>query len=164
MATIRLRGWPAVVVWVVLTVFAFLVAMGDVLDFYDAWWKFTVPLTLVYAAALWVFVVPLLTKGKEPLPKSTWPLGLDVILANLVITVSLLVATLLAVALIWDLIRLVGIHWHYIVITLVLLAVIIVWAMLMPEEKKGKGKRAKRRADEVVGGTKDTRGSNDIVS
>jgi len=162
---IRLRGWPAVVMWVVLTVFAFLVALGDVLDFYDAWWKFTVPLTLVYAALLWRFAIPLLMKG-EPPTEPTWPLGLDSILVNLMITITLLVATLGAIALVWDLIRLIGIHWHYVVITLGLLAVIIVWAMLMPDDKKRKRKRkhAGRRADAVVDGPKQTHGPNDIVS
>lgn len=113
---------------VVLAVLGFLLALGDVLDFYDASWKISVPLTLVYAALIWRFALRP-AKG-EPPPTPAWPLGLDIILGKLAATAAVLLITLGAVALTWDLIGLIRDNWHYVVIAAVLLAVIVGWAML----------------------------------
>ena len=69
---IHIRGPLARLIIAVVAVFGLLVALGDVLDFYDANWKVCVPLTLVYAAGIWVFA--LRDPKGEPLPPPAWPL------------------------------------------------------------------------------------------
>jgi membrane protein implicated in regulation of membrane protease activity len=99
-----------------------------VLDIYDALWKFTVPATLVYAALIWRFALGP-AKG-EPRPKGVWPLGLDIVLGKLAMTIALLLCTLGVIALGYDLVRLVADNWPYIVLALAVVAVIAIWAWL----------------------------------
>lgn len=54
---ITLIGPAARVAIVVGAIVGFILALGDVLDVYDALWKVTAPLTLVYAALIWRFAL-----------------------------------------------------------------------------------------------------------
>jgi hypothetical protein len=129
---IHIRGPIGRAIFVVVAIGGFVLALGDVLDFYDAHWPFTVPLTLVYAALVWRFALAP-AKGEAP-PRPVWPLGLDLVLAKLAMTVVILLVTLGVVALGYDLVRLVAQNWPYVVAAGVIVAGIILWACL-PERK-----------------------------
>jgi hypothetical protein len=131
---IYLTGTPARIALAVMAVVGFLLALGDVLDMYDALWRFTVPATLVYAALIWVFVLGP-TKG-EPPPRGVWPLGLDIVLGKLLVTIAILLATLGVIALGYDLFRLVADNWPWIVLALGLLAAIFAWAWLTGRKRR----------------------------
>ena len=135
---IYLTGTAARIALVVMALVGFLLALGDVLDMYDALWRFTVPLTLVYGALIWRFVLGP-AKG-EPKPKGYWPLSLDIVLGKLAVTIALLLATLGVIALGYDLFGLVAENWPWIVLALGLLAVIVLWACL-PSRKRASARR-----------------------
>jgi hypothetical protein len=146
---ITFRGPIAVAIIVVLGIFSVVLALGDVLDFYDAWWKFTVPLTLVYAAVIWIFALAP-AKGAPP-DTPVWPLGLDIILGKLVMTIGLMLLTLGAISLTWDLIGLVRKNWPYVVITVVLLVVVMGCSALFGRSNKsGKKPAQEPGADDIV--------------
>jgi hypothetical protein len=144
------RGPLAGIIFAVIIVFGFLLALGDVLDLYDALWRYTVPATLVYAALIWIFALGP-AKG-QPKPRAAWPLGLDVILAKLGMTMAILIGSLGAIALVWDLIKLVGDHWHYIVLTLGVVALIVLFAMWPQKGKPDSGGSPRRtgKSDDIV--------------
>jgi hypothetical protein len=139
MSYIYLRGPIGRLVILALAIGGFILAMGDVLDFYDAWWKITVPLTLVYAAAIWIFALG--TPKGESKPEAVWPLGLDIILGKLLMTVGLLLVTLGVVALAWDLFLLVKHNWAMILVALGLMVVIVLFAMI-PQRKSSRRPQA----------------------
>jgi len=141
---IYLRGPIGRLIILVLAIGGFILALGDVLDFYDAWWKFTVPATLVYAVLIWRFA--LATPKGEPEPTPGWPLGLNVIIVKLATTLALLLATLGVIALGYDIFLLVADHWHIIAVALGLVVVILLVA-LIPGIGSGKRRRAATGAD-----------------
>jgi len=132
---IYLTGTPARIALAVMAVVGFILAMGDVLDIYDALWRFSVPLTLVYAALIWRFALGP-AKG-EPRPRGVWPLGLDIVLGKLAATIAILLGTLGVIALGYDLVRLAADNWPYIVLALGVVAVIVVWALLAGRKRDG---------------------------
>jgi hypothetical protein len=144
---IVLYGPLARIAIVVMAILGFLLALGDVLDFYDALWMFTVPATVVYAVVIWVFVLAP-AKG-EAKPEATWPLGLDVILVKLMMTVALLLTTLGVIALGYDLVGLVIHNWPLILLALGVVVVIIGWAML-PERKRRKARAGEAEPKDLV--------------
>jgi len=123
-----LTGTAARIALAVMALVGFVLALGDVLDIYDALWKFTVPATLVYAALIWRFALGP-AKG-APRPKGVWPLGLDIVLSKLAMTIALLLCTLGVIALGYDLFRLVADNWPYVVLALGVVAAIAIWAWL----------------------------------
>jgi hypothetical protein len=143
---IYLTGTPARIALAVMAVVGFVLALGDVLDIYDALWKFTVPATLVYAALIWRFALGP-AKG-EPRPTGVWPLGLDIVLGKLAMTIALLFCTLGVVALGYDLLRLVADNWPYIVLALGVVAGLVVWAWLLG--RKGDGAPPRPGPDDLV--------------
>ncbi len=139
LSSITLWGPLARIAICVLAVFGFVLALGDVLDLYGAYWWITAPATLVYVVVLWRYaLVP--AKGAPP-PTPVWPLGLDIVLTKALMTLALVMLTLGAVALAWDLIKLGAQYWPYLVLSLLILAAICVWSLI-----PGKAERAKRRA------------------
>jgi len=150
---IHLRGPIGRLVILVLAIGGFILALGDVLDFYDAWWKFTVPLTLVYAVVIWRFA--LATPKGEPEPAPGWPLGLNVIIVKLATTVGLLLATLGVIALGYDLFLLVAHNWHIIVVALGLVVVIMLVALIPGLGSSRKRRRAANHPDRTSASAED---------
>ena len=118
---IHLRGWPARVFLIVAAIFGFLAALATVLDFYDAYWMYTVPATVLYGVVLWVFATP----KAEPND------GLaEVILAKLFVTILLVAATFIAIAVVIWLCKLVADNWPYVVIAAAIVLGIVLWAAI----------------------------------
>jgi hypothetical protein len=124
---IWLRGPLGAFVLFVLSVFAYLLALGDVLDTYDAYWKFSVPLTGVYAVLLWIFAAPRVLRAVLPPVEGEAPSALVDNIAKVIFTFLFLLATLIAVALIWDIMRLIRDNWHYVLVSVGLVVVLVVW-------------------------------------
>jgi hypothetical protein len=128
-------------VFLAIAVGGFVLALGDVLDVYDAQWKISVPLTLVAGALIWRFA--LAPAAGEEKPGPGWPPALYLIL-KLGMTIALLLGVLGLIGLAYDLYGLVIGNWVYIVLALVLLAVVLLFAMI-PERKKARARRAAAR-------------------
>jgi hypothetical protein len=146
----------------VLAIFGFVLALGGVLDAYDAYWMFTVPLTVVYGALIWRFA--LAPADGEFTPTGGWALAVYHVL-RLVMTIALLLVTLGVVALGYDVFLLVVHNWHYVVVALVIVMLIVGWAML-PERESTRRRRAgdSRNGPPRVGELTDPPGSDDLVS
>jgi hypothetical protein len=128
---IWLRGRAAVAYIVLLAVAGFLLALGGVLDAFDAHWKIAVPLTVLYAVLIWCFAWgPYMGDAK---PSPTWPPSADMIVGRSVMTLGSLFATLFVISATYDLYLTVLANWHYLVVALVLMAVIVGIAMLLPK-------------------------------
>jgi hypothetical protein len=145
----------------VAAIVGFVLALGDVLDFYDAWWKFTVPATIVLGALIWVFALSP-AKGQPP-PQPVWPLGLDIILGKLLMTIALLFGVLGVIALVYDAYGLILRNWHIIVVALGLLAVILVVFVVIPAMRDSK-RAARGRPPLVKGGERHHAGRDDLIS
>jgi hypothetical protein len=137
---IWLRGTAARVALLVMAVVGFVLAMGDVLDLYVVLWKFTLPGTLVYAVLLWCFVLA------EPRDEPQTP-----VVVKLAMLLVLLLTTLGAVALAWDLYGLVARNWPMILLAFALLAVIFGWTFLTTRKApKSEPKPRRDRRDDLV--------------
>ncbi len=139
-----LWGPAARIALVVCAVFAFLLALGDVLDFYIALWRFTVPATLVYGALIYRF--GLATPKGPDAPANGWDPGL--VLMKLLMTVAAVGATLGAIALVYDVAGLVVRNWHYVVLAFVIVAGVCLWGLVLGRRE------ARRSAPQVVEGEK----------
>ena len=137
----------------VMAIFGFVLALGGVLDAYDAYWKFTAPLTVVYAGLIWRFALAP-AKG-EFVPERGWALAFYLVM-KLGMTIALLLVTLGLIALGYDVYRLIVHNWHYVVIALVIIALIVGWAVL-PERKSARKRHA-------AGGQPDHPGSDHLAS
>jgi hypothetical protein len=146
----------------VLAIIGFILALGDVLDTYDAYWKFTVPLTVVYAGLIWRFA--LAPAEGEFTPKGGWALAFYLVL-KLGMTMALLLVTLGVIALGYDIFLLVVHNWHYVVIALAIIALIVGWAVL-PERKNTRKRPAAAGhiAASAFSERPDRRGPDDLVS
>ena len=131
---IVLWGPAARVAIIVCAIVGFLLALGDVLDLYDALWRYTVPATLIYGALIWRFA--LATPKGEPSPAGGL---LATFLTKLVLTIALILATLGLIALIWDIVKLVADNWPYVVLALVIVAGVCVWALIAGRNEKPGG-------------------------
>lgn len=132
-----LSGPMARVVILFCAVFGFLLAMGDVLDIYDALWRYTVPATLAYGALIWRFALAT-PKGEEPLSGRA---SRGAFARKLVMTVLVILATLGVIALVWDIYVLVADNWPYVVLALVVMAAICVWALLAGDKRAAPGSK-----------------------
>jgi hypothetical protein len=92
-----------------------------VLDFYDAYWIYTVPATVAYAVVLWVFATPKAEPGDNLA---------EVILGKLFVTILLVAATFIAIAVVIWLCKLVADNWPYVVIAAVIVLGIVLWAAI----------------------------------
>ncbi len=91
------------------------------LDFYDAYWIYTVPATVAYAVVLWVFATPKAEPGDNLA---------EVILGKLFVTILLVAATFIAIAVVIWLCKLVADNWPYVVIAAVIVLGIVLWAAI----------------------------------
>lgn len=153
---IYLYGPIGRVIILVLAIFGFVLALGDVLDAYDANWKVTVPLTVIYAVLIWRFALS--PAEDEFMPKGGWALAFYLVM-KLGMTIALLLLTLGVVALAYDLFRLVADNWPYVVMALVIIALIIGWALL-PERKNAR----KRGASTGRAAPEPPPGSDDLIT
>jgi small-conductance mechanosensitive channel len=141
MGYIRLRGPLGALAFLIIAIGGFILAVGDVLDVYDAQWKISVPLTLIAGALIWRFA--LATAAGEEKPRRGWPVAVY-LLMKLGMTVALLLGVLGLIGLAYDLYGLVIGNWVYIVLALVLMAAVLLFAMI-PERKKARARRAAGR-------------------
>jgi hypothetical protein len=149
MVNIWLRGPVGLAALVIIAVCGFLLAMGDVLDLYDALWKFTVPATVVYGALLWRFALTPAKDDERLQGAGAWTLHL---VLKLGMTVALMLGTLGVIALGYDVYGLVLANWRIIVVAIGLLGVIAIWATLAEwgrTRKRAAGQPA-ARSDDLV--------------
>jgi hypothetical protein len=137
-----LRGWPARVMLTILAILGFLGGLATVLDFYDAYWQFTVPATLAYAVLLYIFATPKAEPGDGT--------G-EVIFAKLFVTILIVGGTFAAVAAVIWLCTLVADNWPYIVLALLIVGGIVLWAVIAGSMDERRARRKAAEDDPLAG-------------
>jgi hypothetical protein len=126
-----LWGPAARIAIIISGVVGFVLALGDVLDLYDALWPYTLPATAIYGALIWRFALAT-PKGEPPVSGGAPAL----VLMKLAMTIALILATLGLAGLALDIARLVAGNWPYIVLALVIVAAVCLWAVLAGRKER----------------------------